>query len=190
MLTVKKGISPPAITLTLTCLLYGCSVFAPPAGDLLDSGLDSEADIANSADISASSSIRINGFDIALSDPYLWRDWQPVVSNPGADGGSPLRAAVTLVIVNREEIKRPISWKSLLESAEGEQFPLHWTDRAQIPQSATTLGSGQTYQLDLVVHNGPYLPVGSSASINFQFEINGDPAGDLSSGSVSVERTD
>ena len=183
---VKKGLSQPVITLILPCFLYGCSVFAPPAGDMLDSGLDSEADISDSA----SSSSRINGFDIALSDPYLWRDWQPVVSNPGADGGSPLRAAVTLLITNRKEIKRPISWKAFLESAEGERFPLHWTDRAQIPQFAATLGPGQTYQVDLVAHNGPYLPVGSSTSIHFEFETDGDQTGHLSYGSVSVERTD
>ena len=183
---VKKGYSRAAITLILPCLLYGCSVFAPPAGDTLDSGLDSEADISDSA----SSSSRINGFDVGLSDPYLWRDWQPVVSNPGADGGSSLRAAVTLIITNREEIKRPISWKAFLESADGEQFPLHWTDRAQTPQFAVTLGSGQTYQVDLVAHNGPYLPVGSSTSIHFEFETDGDQTGHLSSASVSVERTD
>ena len=187
---VKKGLSQPVITLILSCLLYGCSVFAPPVSDTPDSGLDSEADISNAADNSPSSSSRINGFDVTLSDPYLWRDWQPVVSNPGADGGSPLRAAVTLLITNREEIKRPISWKAFLENAEGEQFPLLWTDRAQTPQFAATLGSGQTYEVDLVAHNGPYLPVGSSASINFQFEINGDQTGHLSSVSVNVERTD
>ena len=183
---VKKGLSQPAITLILSCLLYGCSVVAPPVSDTLDSGLDSETDISDSA----SSSSRINGFDITLSDPYLWRDWQPVVSNPGADGGSSLRAAVTLIITNREEIKRPISWKAFLESADGEQFPLHWTDRAQTPQFAATLGPGQTYQVDLVAHNGPYLPVGSSTSIHFEFETDGDQTGHLSSASVSVERTD
>lgn len=187
---VKKGLSRPVITLILSSLLYGCSVFTPPVSDALDSGLDSEADISDAANHSPSSSSRINGFDITLSDPYLWRDWQPVVSNPGADGGSPLQAAVTLLITNREEIKRSISWKAFLESADGERFPLHWTDRAQIPQFAVTLGSGQSYQLDLVAHNGPYLPVGSSVSINFEFEINGDQTGYLSSGSVSVERTD
>ena len=183
---VKKGLSQPVITLILSCFLYGCSVFAPPAGDTLDSGLDSEADISDSA----SSSSRINGFDITLSDPYLWRDWQPVVSNPGADGGSPLRAAVTLLITNGEEIKRAISWKTFLESADGEQFLLQWTDRAQTPQFAAALGPGQTYEVELVAHNGPYLPVGSSVSIHFQFETDGDQTGHLSSGSVNVERTD
>ena len=187
---VKKGLSRPAITLILPCLLYGCSVLAPPASDLQDSGLDSEVDISDSADNATLIFSRINGFDVGLSDPYLWRDWQPVVSNPGADGGSPLRAAVTLLITNREDIKRPISWKAFLESADGERFPLHWTDRAQTPRSAVTLGSGQTYEVELVAHNGPYLPVGSSVSINFQFETDGDQTGHLLSGPVSVERTD
>jgi len=106
------------------------------------------------------------------------------------DGGSPLRAAVTLVITNREDAQRAISWKAFLESADGEQFPLHWTDRAQTPQFAVTLGSGQTYEVELVAHNGPYLPVGSSVSIHFEFETDGDQTGHLFSGSVNVERTD
>ena len=183
---VKKGLSRPVITLIFSCLLYGCSVFTPPVSDTLDSGLDSEADISDSA----SSSSRINGFDVALSDPYLWRDWQPVVANPGTDGGSPLRAAVMLVITNREEIKRPISWKAFLESADGERFPLHWTDRAQTPQYAATLGSGQTYQAELVAHNGPYLSIGSKAAIRFDLYSGDEHVGHLYSVLVNVERTD
>jgi len=52
------------------------------------------------------------------------------------------------------------------------------------------LEPGDTYQAGLVAHNGPYLPVGSSASINFDFEINAGHTGHLSSVSVNVARTD
>lgn len=37
---------------------------------------------------------------ITAASIYAWRDWMPVVSKPGPDGGSPLHAKVTLTLDN------------------------------------------------------------------------------------------
>ena len=188
MLTLKKQAARCVGTLALSGLLSGCALFCPPDVQSLDSSVETEADTPETIDTATRN--QIAGCDITLSDPYLWRNWQPIVATPGSDGGSPLRASVLLVIVNRGDAKRSITWKGFLVDAANNQFPLRFTDRSQTPQHFATLEPGDTYQADLVAHNGPYLPVGSSASINFDFEINGDHTGHLSSVSVNVERTD
>ena len=150
--------------------------------------METEADTPETIDTATRN--QIAGCEIVLSDPYLWRNWQPIVANAGSDGGSPLRASVLLVIVNRGDTKRSITWKGFLVDAADNQFPLRFTDRSQTHQHFVTLEPAETYQAGLVAHNGPYLPVGSRASIDFDFEINGDHTGHLSSVSVNVERTD
>lgn len=188
ILTLKKEAARCISALALSGLLSGCAVFWPPDVQSLDSGLGSEAGTSDTIDTSTRN--QIAGCDITLSDPYLWRNWQPLVANPGSDGGSPLRASVLLVIVNRGDTKRSITWKGFLEDAADNQFPLRFTDRSQTPRHFATLEPGGTYQADLVAHNGPYLPVGSRASIKFVLHIDGEYAGHLSSVSVNVARTD
>lgn len=188
ILTLKKEAARCISALALSGLLSGCAVFCPPDVQSLNPSVETVADTSKAIDTTTRN--QIAGCDITLSDPYLWRDWQPIVANPGSDGGSPLRASVLLVIVNRGDTKRSITWKGFLVDAAANQFPLRFTDRSQTPQHFVTLEPAETYQADLVAHNGPYLPVGSSASINFDFEINAGHTGHLSSVSVNVARTD
>jgi hypothetical protein len=186
--TLKKEAARCISVLAVSGLLSGCAVFWPPDVQSLDPSVETEADTSKALDTAARN--QIAGCDITLSDPYLWRNWQPIVANPGSDGGSPLRASVLLVIVNRGDAKRSITWKGFLVDAADNQFPLRFTDRSQTPQHFVTLEPGDTYQAGLMAHNGPYLPVGSSASINFDFEVNSGHTGHLSSVPVNVERTD
>ena len=188
ILTGKKKAARWISTLALSGLLSACGVMLSPIPQALDPNAEPEVDTSNTVDIMAET--QIAGCEITLSEPYLWRDWQPTVAKPGSDGGSPLRASVLLLIINRGDSKRSIAWEGYLEDVTGMRYLLRFTDRSQTPQHSITLAPGGVYQGDLVAHEGPYLPVGSSASVKFHFEIDGDHTGHLSAGTVSVDRTD
>jgi len=54
---------------------------------------------------------------------YFWRDWMPIVAKPGPDGGSPLRARITLWLDNgKGQTVRP-AFKAAFVDAKGQRYP-------------------------------------------------------------------
>ncbi len=45
----------------------------------------------------------VGALTVSMDSPYLWRDWMPVVSKPGIDGGSPTATLVSVILTNKGE---------------------------------------------------------------------------------------
>ena len=129
------------------------------------------------------------GISIEFGKLYLWRDWQPTVNNPGPDGGSPLYVSFNFVLTNSSESSQQIAWVGYVQDGEQTLYPLHFTDRAQTPLYSLTLDSGNVLEVDLVAHNGPYLTIGSKASIHMSFTVDNKRHAELNTTSVVVNQT-
>ncbi len=66
----------------------------------------------------------IGGCEIKVLDAYFWRDFMPVVSRPGPDGGSPLRARVRLSIDNTRGIANKLSFQAVIVDDKGQSHPV------------------------------------------------------------------
>jgi len=72
--------------------------------------------------VASESKLELAGCQISLGEPFLWRDWQPVVGNPGPDGGSPLGVVISLVVSNRSDSNHQISWLGAVEDMNGDLY--------------------------------------------------------------------
>ena len=131
----------------------------------------------------------LSNCEISLEEPYFWRDWQPVVVDPGPDGGSPLRVAVVLQITNLGDVVRQIAWEGSVNDGDDVSYPVQFTDRSQTLQYSVTLAPGEKYTIHLVNHDGPYLPVGSKASLSLRLTVDGKNSGDIDSTQLRVNQT-
>ena len=134
-------------------------------------------------------SVVLSSCEISLGEPYFWRDWQPVVVDAGPDGGSPLRVGVILQIANLADIVQQIAWDGSVIDGDDVSYPVQFTDRSQILQDSVTLAPGEKYTIELVAHDGPYLPVGSKASLNLSLTIDEKNSGNITSAIFPVNQT-
>jgi len=64
-----------------------------------------------------------------------------------------------------------------------------FTDRSQIVRRAVNLAVGEEFRVELVAHNGPYLPVGSTARLRMQFIVDEQIKGKLETSLAMVNQT-
>ncbi len=131
----------------------------------------------------------LSSCEISLGEPYFWRDWQPVVIDPGPDGGSPLRVAVVLQITNFGDVIQQIAWEGSLTDVDEVSYLMQFTDRSQTPMNSVTLAPGEKYTIHLVGHDGPYLPVGSKASLSLRLTADDKNTGNITTLPVIVNQT-
>ena len=112
------------------------------------------------------------GISVELGTPYLWRDWQPIVNSPGPDGGSPLYVSFDFLVTNASESRQDIAWAVYVEDADNILRELRVTDRSQIPLNSMSIAPDKTITIELVAHNGPYLPIGNKASLHMELSFN------------------
>jgi len=129
------------------------------------------------------------GVSVELGTPYLWRDWQPIVNSPGPDGGSPLYVSFDLLITNASEIRQEIAWVVYVEDADNILRELRFTDRSQIPVSSMSIAPDKAVTIELVAHNGPYLPIGNKTSLHVELLVNNKYRAEQRTTSVIVYRT-
>ena len=134
-------------------------------------------------------SVVLSSCEISLGEPYFWRDWQPVVIDPGPDGGSPLRVAVVLQITNLGDVIQQIAWEGSLTDVDEVSYLMQFTDRSQTPMNSVTLAPGEKYTIHLVDHDGPYLPVGSKASLSLRLTVDDKNTGNITTLPVIVNQT-
>ena len=131
----------------------------------------------------------LSNCEISLEEPYFWRDWQPVVVDPGPDGGSPLRVAFVLQITNLGDVVRQIAWEGSVNDGDDVLYPVQFTDKSQTPQYSVTLAPGEKYTIHLVNHGGPYLPIGSKASLSLRFTVDDKNTGNITTLPVMINQT-
>ena len=172
-------------------LLLGCAQTVSVIPDVTDPYSKPRLDNVDSdvVIVASESKLELAGCQISLGELFLWRDWQPVVGNPGPDGGSPLGVVISLVISNRSDSNHQISWLGAVEDMNGELHQIVFTDRSQIVRRAVNLAVGEEFRVELVAHNGPYLPVDSTARLSMQFIVDDQIKEKLDTGLAIVNQT-
>ena len=131
-----------------------------------------------------STSIRIGNTKITLLNVYFWRDWQPIVAQPGKDGGSPLHLVVKLCIENNASIQTHLSYTAKIVEQSGRTYDLNLDaspnyrliqdkdtrfpdnldgkSRVALYKKYNIIWNGdlrpnETREVELTSHDGPYL---------------------------------
>ena len=129
------------------------------------------------------------GISVELGTPYLWRDWQPIVNSPGPDGGSPLYVSLDFLVTNSSESRQEIAWAGYVKDANNVLRELRFTDRSQIPLNSMSIAPDKAVTIELVAHNGPYLPIGNTTSLQVQFTVNNKLRAEQNTTPVIVNQT-
>jgi len=129
------------------------------------------------------------GISVELGTPYLWRDWQPIVNSPGPDGGSPLYVSFDFLVTNSSDSRQEIAWAVYVKDADNVLRELRFTDRSQIPLNSMSIAPDKAVTIELVAHNGPYLPIGNTTSLQVQFTVNNKLRAEQNTTPVIVNQT-
>lgn len=136
--------------------------------------------------LAKSAAAKLDACEISVLDIYFWRDFMPIVSRPGPDGGSPLRAKVKLSLDNSRGADNEFSFKTVVVDEEGRVYPVSFRvmPRNRVPSYRTpdegakrTIAAShdvmrnvevkrsEISEIELITAEGPYLPVGSSIHV-------------------------
>jgi hypothetical protein len=148
------------------------------------------------ASTSSPEAFELDGCIITAVGVYFWRDWMPIVEHPGQDHGSPLYAKIKLrmenssgqakklsfkgVIIDEQGQPYPATFKvqpnfSLLPKAEHDSYPnLDEQGKKAVIAKYHVLWEGdlkpaEVQAVEVLSHDGPYLPVGSRVCVEFTF---------------------
>jgi hypothetical protein len=130
------------------------------------------------------------GLWASLELPYLWRGWQPIVSPPGADGGSTMRLSLNLKLNNASNAAQRVCWRAIIEVNEGSSYPVTLARSENQSRALLILGSSTDQQFRLVAHGGSYFPASSNLTSIMMFSAGDKPMTTLKTQSLTVHRTD
>ncbi|MCF6226024.1 MAG: hypothetical protein L3J22_06935 [Xanthomonadales bacterium] len=116
-----------------------------------------------------------NDLKITLVDVFIWRDWQPVVSRPGKDGGSPLKVVSSFMFNNSKGDSKKTHWEAwLLLSGAESIYPIEiWNADSMLPWSGN-LQAKEVKGVKLRTSSGPYLRVGDELTLVVRFIVDGE----------------
>jgi hypothetical protein len=123
---------------------------------------------------------------IQVLKEYFWRDWMPIVSRPGTDGGSPLYSKVTLSLDNSIGGSNKLSFQAVIVDNKGRSYPANFQSREWNGE----LKPGEIRTVELFDKDGPYLPVRDSVHVEMTLT---DQKGDsivVKTRGALIERTD
>jgi len=104
-----------------------------------------------------------------------WRDWQPIVSRPGPDFGSPLRLIAEVQLTNSSSSPKSTHWEAFLKQDEsGQIIPVElWDSNSEQPWGGKIEANGKQ-TVRLFTRSGPYLKAGSNITLYILFIADGE----------------
>ena len=137
---------------------------------------------------------KLGACKISVLETYLWRDWMPVVDQPGSDKGSPLHSKIQLYLDNSAGDSIKLSYQGVVVSSKGQSSAVTFTvlpnyrlipESIDNPESWQTMDDtarkaviarynvlwtgelkpGETRKVELLSSDGPYLPGGDMATV-------------------------
>ncbi len=161
------------------CMLAGCLI----------AGWPGPASVSQTTTVvEKGAKVQLGKCEITVTEIYFWRDWMPIVSHPGPDGGSPLHAKIRLRMDNSRGDANKFSFKAVVVDANGQSYPVapkvlpnfrvlpddvanayrNYDEKTKEDAIAKynvewdgALKSGEIRAVELAIAEGPYLPVGS-----------------------------
>lgn len=129
-------------------------------------------------------------FEVRLLDASLWRDWMPIVQEPGADGGSPLYARIELDLHNRGRTPLRLTWHvELVVGAKVYALPFQAQDKTGKTWTGR-LGADARQVVELFTRAGPYLAVGTEVYARAVFSADDGERVTMETPVHAIERTD
>ena len=160
-LVSRNMILDSAVSLSMLASLLGCyGNTAPPVNA-------SETTFAENSRPATASLNRgeIGNVKFSIQDPYVWRDWQPLVRQPGPDGGSPLMASFRLTGINPTSTNKAFSIRAWVSAKDGVVTPVEIVDRTRFSIERLSLDSLSKREISLLIPNGPYLDPGTEITL-------------------------
>ena len=197
-----KSIS--AACLVMVCL---CSAFAAETNPYLDPARSATKGTAS----------QLGNCRITVLGTYFWRDWMPIVSRPGPDRGSPLRAKVKLSLDNARGTASKLSFRAVVVDDKGQSYPVTFhvlpnyrvlpddvsksyrtldeaTKKTVAAQDDLTwngeLKPGEVREVELATADGPYLPVGSRVHLEITWTDKRGDSVTVRTPDAQIQRTD
>jgi hypothetical protein len=129
---------------------------------------------------------------IRVLDAFFWRDWMPVVSDPGPDGGSPLYAKIRLRLKNHGMHAAVLAYEVTLYDRQGQTYAPQFEALPDAFGDAWdgVLAAGETREVVLLSNDGPYLPPGSRISAFVAWNTTDGAYGLVQTPAAAVARTD
>lgn len=137
--------------------------------------------------------VKLGDCRITVSRAYFWRDWMPIVSHPGPDGGSPLRAKISFWVDNSKGQKVQMALNAVAVDHKGQRYPLNihiLPNYLLLPDDVakafkgfdepakkraiakyrvmwdSVLYAGETRAVEVAGSDGPFLPAGSAVRVD------------------------
>jgi hypothetical protein len=154
---------------------------------------------------------------ITVTAIYSWRDWMPIVSSPGPDGGSPLHSKVSVRMDNSEGEANRYSFKAVVVDARGRSYPVtpkvlpnfrvlpdevanvyrgfdEQTKEGVIAKYNVewdgVLKAGESRVVELAMSDGPYLPIGSRIHMEITWTNQKGESATVKTPEAEINRTD
>ena len=126
-----------------------------------ESGMPKQPSSANAR--SLPTSVVINDVRIEATSASFWRDWMPMVSRPGPDGGSPLYSLVRFQFHNTGTTTRRFSFTAEVHDGTGgiHAVPFRIMRTYSGPPWNGEIGPGERRDIEILSHDGPYLQIRS-----------------------------
>lgn len=138
----------------------GCAYLWPPAWPALP---------VDALDVPTSGYLGV--VEISVIDQYFWRDfmpgWHP---DRGEDGGSPLYVNVHVRFCNLASWDEYLFIRSAYIRCDGRDYPVTLKDINGSPPWDGTVPGDSTIIVQLMTHEGPYVPVSSEVVVVITFE--------------------
>lgn len=93
------------------------------------------------------------------------RDWSPQVQTPGPDGGSPLGVKLQLRLSNSGNDDLRLTFAAFISDKQGRTYPTTFLVLPGPYKWNGSLAARQEMTIEMGSSDGPYLPVGSTASV-------------------------
>ncbi len=135
-------------------------------------------------------SVSIGSASFTVTSAYFWRDWMPVVGNPGPDGGSPLMAVINVTIDNAGAADRATLLCTVRDSS-GKNYLVTTT----VVNAATgkdwdgTILPNTRTNLSITLRDGPYLPVKSTVMAVLTWNNGSTRVASMRTPEVQVQQT-
>ncbi|HTX67062.1 MAG TPA: hypothetical protein VMD31_14925 [Opitutaceae bacterium] len=163
------------------------------------------------------SSARLDSCTITVLEVYCWRDWMPIVAQPGPDRGSPLRVKVRLQLDNSTGAATHLAFRGRVLDEAGKGYPITFgaqpnyrilpvavaaTYRDLTPGAREAVDAkygvvwsgplqpGESREVELLAGDGPYLPVGSAVRVELTWTDAKGASVSLTTEPAPINRTD
>ncbi len=110
-----------------------------------------------------STSISMGSVSLRATGATFWRDWMPIVQNPGPDGGSALMATIDITVESTGAANRFTLTTPAIRDSSGKNYPttVSAIETASGGAWDGTAPANTRFQIHITLREGPYLAVDS-----------------------------